>query len=80
MRDRVEKGRGDTLVACERRGALPRTQAARGYLRASPGRREKLRFAAIGRTAADLIFASQAGPLIRASIRSCCCSIRRSLL
>ena len=50
MRDRVEKGRGDTLIAPERRGALPRTQAARSHLRASPGRRGKLRFAAIGRT------------------------------
>jgi hypothetical protein len=58
MRDRVEKGRGDTLIAPERRGALPRTQAAEAICVRFPIGEAQLRFAPIGRTAADLIFAS----------------------
>jgi hypothetical protein len=49
MRDRVEKGRADTLVAPERRGALPRTQAAAAICVRLPDEEAKERRALIPR-------------------------------
>jgi hypothetical protein len=49
MRDRVEKGRGDTLVTPERRGALPRTRAAAAICVRLPDEEAKERRALIPR-------------------------------